>query len=410
MEQGGRFLSVAWRVGIAGVAAQGVTFGFARYGYGLFLPEIRDQFHVSVSLVGFIGSATYVSYLVALLSVGVLSNRIGPRPLIIAGGSSAAGGMAMVAFADSIELLAAGLILAGMSPGFAWAPWSDAVVRMVPQKRRERVMALIPSGTAFAVAVAGPLAIFLRGSAWQYAWMAFAAAAVVVTVYDARLLPKGPNRQATGAPRQRMRLSWYGRRRAVPLFVTALSYGLIGAVYWTFAVDAVSQGLPDNDPTGPLFWTLMGIAGTAGVFTGVLIARQGLGGTQSILFVSMAAAIGLLGMAPDAVPAVAASAVLYGPAFMAGSGLLAVWSYQVFPEQPATGFSVAVFFLGIGTIIGPAALGTFADQYSLRAAFLLTAVIAVLTLLARPSRKPRPSELRRETVSTEPEGVGSSHR
>lgn len=73
-------LSIAWKVGMAGVAAQGVTFGFARYGYGLFLPEIRRQFDLSVSLVGVIGSATYVSYLIALLLVGVLSTRWGPRP------------------------------------------------------------------------------------------------------------------------------------------------------------------------------------------------------------------------------------------------------------------------------------------------------------------------------------------
>ncbi|MBM4792838.1 MFS transporter [Streptomyces sioyaensis] len=380
-------LSAAWKVGIAGVAAQGVTFGFARYGYGLFLPEIRNEFDLSVSLVGLIGSATYISYLIALLIVGVLSARFGPRPLVIAGGLSAAAGMLLVAYAEGTGMLVAGLVMAGLSPGFAWAPYSDAVDRMVPERQRERVMALIPSGTAFAVVVAGPLAIIAKGPAWQYAWTAFAVAALAVTLYNARILPGGPHRRTTEGSAQRVSLRWFARVQAVPLYLTALSYGLIGAVYWTFAVDAVSQDLKEGDPTGPLFWTLMGLAGTAGVFTGVLIARQGLRRTQVYLFLAMAAAIALLGIAPGAIPAVAASAVLYGPAFMAGSGLLAVWSYQVFPEQPSTGFSSAVFFLGIGTIIGPAALGAFADHYSLRAAFLLTAAITLLTLLARPSRR-----------------------
>ncbi|MEU9111274.1 MFS transporter [Streptomyces sp. NPDC048483] len=379
-------LSVAWKVGIAGVAAQGVTFGFARYGYGLFLPEIRGQFDLSVSLVGVIGSATYISYLIALMLVGILSARFGPRPLVVAGGLSAAAGMLLVAYAQGTGMLITGLVMAGLSPGFAWAPYSDAVDRMVPVRQRERVMALIPSGTAFAVIIAGPLAIIAHGPSWQYAWTAFALAALAVTVYNARILPGGPHHRSPRTPQQRLGLRWFARRQAVPLYVTALSYGLIGAVYWTFAVDAVSQDLKEGDPTGPVFWTVMGLAGTAGVFTGPFIERLGQRRAQACLFLSMAAAIALLGVAPGALPAVGASAVLYGPGFMACSGLLAVWSYQVFPEQPSTGFSATVFFLGIGTIIGPAALGSFADHYSLSAAFLLTAGIAVLTLPARPGR------------------------
>lgn len=166
---------------------------------------------------------------------------------------SAAAGMLLVAYAHGTGMLIAGLVMAGLSPGFAWAPYSDAVDRMVPVHQRERVMALIPSGTAFAVIIAGPLAIVAQGPTWQYAWTAFAVAALAVTLYNARILPGGSHHHAPRTPQQRLGLRWFARRPAVPLYATALSYGLIGAVYWTFAVDAVSQDLKDNDPTGPLF-------------------------------------------------------------------------------------------------------------------------------------------------------------
>ncbi|MGP3954313.1 MFS transporter, partial [Streptomyces sp. 7N604] len=136
-------LSPQWRVGLAGMTAIGVTFGFARYGYGLFLPEFRREFGLSVSLVGLIGSASYIGYVVALTLVGVLVSRFGPRPLVIAGGLSATVGMGLVAFARGPVPLTAGLILAGSSAGWAWAPYSDAVDRLVPQDRRERVMGVI---------------------------------------------------------------------------------------------------------------------------------------------------------------------------------------------------------------------------------------------------------------------------
>ncbi|MFI0264609.1 MFS transporter [Streptomyces sp. NPDC017056] len=378
-------LPLTWKVGLAGVTAQGVTFGFARYGYGLFLPEMRRDFSLSVSLIGLIGSATYISYMVSLLLVGVLSRRCGPRPLVIAGGVSAAAGMFLVAFAGNTGALAAGLILAGLSPGFVWAPYSDAVARMVPADRRERLMALIPSGTAFAVVVAGPLAIFATGPAWQYAWSAFAVAALAVTLLNAWVLPGGPASPRTRHPEKGPGWRWFARTATVPLYVTAGSYGLIGAVYWTFAADTVARNLSADQLAVPLFWTLMGLAGTAGVAAGAFIDRLGLRRAQLCLFLALALAIALLGAAPDSLPAVALSAVFYGPAFMATSGLLAVWSYQVFPEHPATGFSATVFFLGLGTVTGPAALGAFADRNGLDAAFLLTAAITLLTPLARPA-------------------------
>ncbi|MFC7303822.1 hypothetical protein ACFQVC_06285 [Streptomyces monticola] len=72
-----------------------------------------------------------------------------------------------------------------------------------------------------------------------------------------------------------------------------------------------------------------------------------------------------------------------------GAGPFAVGSYHVFAERPSTGFTATVFFLGLGTFTGPAALGAFADHHGLGPAFLLTAALAVAPLLARPVRGAR---------------------
>ena len=57
------------------------------------------------------------------------------------------------------------------------ASYSDAVDRMVAAQRRERLLGLIPSGTAFGVLVAGPLALVTQGTAWRHAWLILAACA-----------------------------------------------------------------------------------------------------------------------------------------------------------------------------------------------------------------------------------------
>ncbi|MBC9718972.1 MFS transporter [Streptomyces sp. TRM66268-LWL] len=398
----------ARRLALAGISAIGVTFGFARYGYGLFLPELRAEFGLSVSLLGLIGSATYVGYLAALLMVGALVTRFGPRPLVLAGGISATVGMGCVAFAPGPWLLVAGLILAGTSSGWAWAPYSDAVDRMVPAGRREHVMGAISSGTAFAVVLAGPLALLAHGTRWRYAWLAFAVAALVSTVCNARVLPRGSGRKGNarvlprgsgrkgnarvlprgsgrkGTGHRAHRLPY--RRSALPLLLTAVLYGLVGAVYWSFAVEVITGAADTGAATAPLFWSLIGAAGTAGALTGHALARYGLRRVHGGLFLGIAVAVALLGLAPGALPAVGLSALLYGPCFMAGSGLLAVWSYRVFPERPAAGFTVTVFFLGLGTIAGPALLGAFAQLHGLRPAFLLTAALTLVALLCGPRR------------------------
>jgi predicted MFS family arabinose efflux permease len=262
---------------------------------------------------------------------------------------------------------------------------------MVPQAVRHRVLALLPSGTAFAVVVAGPLALVSAGENWRHAWMAFVAVAVVVTVYNARILPAGPHptEHADRETSLSTAISWLARRNTVPVYLTALGYGLSGAVYWSFAVEAITVATDTSRPVATLFWSLMGLAGTASVFTGGLIARLGVRRSHTLLVSAMALAIALLAFAPGNLLCVAGSAILYGSSFMAISGLLAVWSYEVFPEQPGTGMSATVFALGIGTIVGPSALGLVADAYGLPAALALAAALFASTLTARPTRPPQ---------------------
>lgn len=373
-------MSATARLGLAGAAMIAVTYGFGRYGYGLFAPRIVDEFGLSVTAVGVIAGATYVSYLVALTLVGALTARLGPRPLVLAAGVAASAGTAMVAFAPNTGWLVAGLVIAGSSPGWAWAPFSDAADRMAEPARRDTVLGLVASGTAFGVAFAGPVALLL-GLHWRAAWLTFAVVGTVVTVVNAWVLPAGPNpvpRTPTGRS--------FLQRAGVRLYLTAASYGFVGAVYWTFAVTVVERSTPYGAAAPLVAWSVLGIAGTAAAFTGTLVGRIGLRATHTVLFASLAAAIALLGLAPGNLLSVGVSVMVFGATYMAGSGLLAMWSYRLVPSAPSTALSVTVFFLGLGSITGPVALGAVADGYGLRSAFLLAATLTAVTTVARPAQ------------------------
>ncbi|WP_211896938.1 MFS transporter [Saccharopolyspora erythraea] len=368
------------------MAAIGVGFGLARYGYGLFLPGIQREFGLSLVVVGWIGSATYLAYLCALVAVGTLANVVGSRALVVSGGLAATAGMATVALAAEPVALVAGLVLAGTSPALVWSPYSDAVDRVVPPERRETVLALLPTGTAFGVVVAGLMAMGARGEQWRSAWLVFAVIALLVTAYNFVAVPAGRG----GKRRAERGIRGFLAPRAARLHLTAFSYGVVGAVYWSFAVVAVSSAARAAYDIAPVFWSLTGVSGIGGLFAGTVLRRCGLRAGHALIFGALACAAGLLGLAPGSWVAVCASALLYGAAFMAGSGLLAVWSYQIFPERPTAGLSAALVSLGLGTVCGPAALGVLAADHGLDAAFSVTAAIAALTLLVRPRRhRPR---------------------
>ncbi len=193
------------------------------------------------------------------------------------------------------------------------------------------------------------------------------------------LLPRSGSQGAKKAsPGGWSGLGWLWSAASAPLFAVALSFGVVNAVYWSFAVDLVS-GADSSPTTGPVFYAVLGVAGFVGLFTGDLSARFGLRRVLRATLASLGVAAGLLGLAAGWLPAVGVSAVLFGAGTMVMSALLSVWSSAVFRERPSTGFSAVLLLFGAGSALGPGAAGIFAAGFGLDTAFLLTAALASAT-------------------------------
>ena len=120
------------RVGGAGLLALVATYGIGRQAYGLFVPTFREEFGLSLDVLGFYASAAQAGYLVATVVTGVLTARFGPRVPVVSGCLLLAVGAAMTASAPGPMLLAVGITAAGTSAGGAWGPFSDVVDNQVP--------------------------------------------------------------------------------------------------------------------------------------------------------------------------------------------------------------------------------------------------------------------------------------
>ena len=405
---------IAWLVA-PGLTLIAVTYGLARFAYGLFLPEMREAFDLSPALLGAIGAGSYLAYCAAIVVSLVYTSRTGPRLMAIAAGTAAVVGMAVVSAAPAAWVLALGILVAGASAGLASPPMGEAVARSIRNGLQDRANALINCGTSVGVALSGPAALLLAGQ-WRLAWAAFALLGLAVLAWNAALMPRqavavreefgsGETDEdgaeaGNGSERTRLSFSYLvgarARPRSVPLFVAALGLGFASAAYWTFSRDLVVQAGGLGQTGSTLFWTVIGVSGLAGGGAGDLVGRFGLTAVLRGSLVSMAGSMALLALAPGVLPLAYASAALFGSTYIVLTGVVLVWSVGVFRDIPSAGLGAGFFLIAVGQAVGSPVAGALSVTTSPTTAFFSFAGVAVLTALVRPHPNLQQSLQKRE--------------
>lgn len=362
-----------------------VSYGLARFGYGLFLPDLRTAFELDAAALGLIGAGSYAGYCLAVVVSMVFTARLGPRFMVVVTGAVAVAGMTMIALSPAAWVVAAGVLVAGSSAGLASPPMGEAVARVVSPAGQDRANALINCGTGVGVALAGPAAL-LVADGWRLAWAAFAAVGLVVLLWNAAVMPgRTSGRQVEpGGQIPRVTPRWLVRGSS--LFVAAAGIGLGSAAYWTFSRDLVVQAGGIGEFGTTIFWVAIGVSGVAGGVAGDLVEKLGLTWALRASLASMAAASGLLAAAPDVPVAAYASATLFGSSYIILTGIVLVWAVSVFSERPSAGLGAAFLVLAAGQVLGSVLAGTLAESSGLRTAFWVFAGITLVTALVRPRK------------------------
>src|SRR5215217_1954209 len=377
---------ITWLV-TPGLAMIAVTYGLARFAYGLFVPEMRESLNLSESVLGLIGAGSYAGYCFAVLGALLFTSRAGPRFMAVAAGAVAVVGMATVAGAPTAWVLALGVLVAGSS-GLASPPMGEAVATAIPEESQDRANALINSGTSIGVALSGPASLLLTEQ-WRIAWGAFALVGVAVVAWNAIAMPRKPvgedrpeGAAQTDVPRLSVR--YLLGSRSVPLFAAATGVGFASAAYWTFSRDMVVR-FGDLSGTGSsMFWVIIGVSGLAGGLAGDLVQRFGLSGAFRVSVLSMAAAIGLLAAAPGVLLWAYSSAALFGSTYIMLTGIILLWSVSVFHERPSAGLGAAFLLIAVGQVFGALTAGAVAGAAGLVVTFWAFAGIAVVAALISP--------------------------
>jgi predicted MFS family arabinose efflux permease len=382
------------RVGVAGLLALAATYGLGRQAYGLFVPWFRAEFGLGLDVVGYVAGAAQLGYLLATVATGVVEARVGPRLPVVVGCVLLAGGAGLVVTAQTAVPFAVGVILAGTSAGGAWAPFSDAVAERVPPGRRRRALALVNAGSPAGLLIASLLAA-VTGSSWRLAWAAFAAVGLIAAAVNAWALPSGPPERGT-----RTAHGWAGllAPAARRLFAVAALASMTSGAYFAYAPEAAqAAGLPTW--IGAAMWAALGLGGFAvGTFGGEIADRFSLGRPLAVTWTGLAAALASLLAIAGTTAGALGSAAAFGVAFTTGFAFIAMWSQEVFPDRPTTGFTATIVCIAAGFALGPVLYGVVATSLGRPLAPLAAAVPALLAAVlsvAPPQRLARPDPRQR---------------
>lgn len=380
----------------AGFIATAISYGPGRMGFGLFVPELKAEFDMSASTVGFVSGFGFLGFFAALILAQTMLTRLGPKAPVVTGLASAAFGMAIVAGTTSIALLAIGVFLTSSSAGFAWTPFNDAVNRKIQNAARPTALSLISTGTSIGILLAAAAALAAQSAdlSWRVCWIGFAGAAAFAAIANwTNLRAVEPSPAHVSEDDRRLLLDW----QAVPLYAVAFVLGAISAIYISFAADYVRQrgpvaGLPEGSGPAALF-LIYGVFGLAGLATGYVRDRIGLVELLRVLMATGAMSMVLIVLWPEVWIALIPSAGAQGMAVMMTSAVLAFWSDRLFPWLPSMAFTVALLAYAAGSVSGPALAGIVSDVFGVKTMFLGAAVFPALMAFGLSSRLVRDMEI-----------------
>lgn len=367
---------------ITGFLLIAVTYGMARFAWGLMLPSVGQDITLSPRAAGLIAACSYIAYCFSSLCASWLTGRFGARATAIAAALCAALGLALLASSSSAAQLAAGLFVAGLSSGLASPALAAAVSQRVAENRQSTTNTFINAGTGGGIILSVPVLLFIPWG-WRGACVAFAVLALLCLLPVMRYLPAAREQGAENKQSWRQVLMCRTLQR---LALIAFICGIASAAWWNFGPDILQKHLHVARETTSMLWLVSGGAGIAGVFTGALATHMGWNRVYWLSLLFMAAPLALLALSHGYSGWFIPAAALCGVGYITLSGVLLVCGASATAQAPATGVGIVFFMLATGQVAGSVIFGQLYGLLGAALSLWIFAGLALLIMLLPPTK------------------------
>ena len=310
-----------------------------------------------------------VSALVLRPIAGRLADQFGRRPLLVGGALLAAGALGLTAIADSLVVVVALRLLAGVGEAAFFVASFAALADIAPPERMGEALSYNSLGLYLGLALGPPLGELLVGmGGYQVAWLGAAAIAAIAAVV---VLVVGETRTAVPAANEPLRII---HRPAIPVslgFLTSLI--AMGGLLAFASLHATRIGLANPSVVLLVYGGTVVICRLAFARVPDRVPSLVLG-AAALIAIGSGAAIAAVWQQPTGF-VVATVMMAIGVAFSTPAFFSAIFATASPSERGiASGTGSAAIDLGLG--IGPILLGLVATPLGIPWAFGVAALIA----------------------------------
>jgi predicted MFS family arabinose efflux permease len=300
----------------------------------------------------------------------------------------------VVAFAPNYTIFMVGRAVLGIAIGGFWSMSTAAVMRLVPEDRVPRALAILQGGTALSATVAAPLGSFLGGYiGWRGAFFCVVPLAALALAWLLVSLPSMQSERQT-RPGNIFRLL---RRPVVAYGMAAVTLFFMGQfALFTYLRPFLEMVTGVGVSTLSLMLLLLGVAGLIGTSLIGPFLKNGVYDVMIAIPVAMAViAVALIALGTS----LAGTALLIGAWGLIGTPAPVAWNTwltRTLPEDAEAGGGLMVAAIQLAITLGATAGGFVFDMSGYQSTFgMSAAMLGVAGLLAfmtrRAGQQPQPA-------------------
>lgn len=376
--------------------ALAIDIGFARLGYGLTLPAMKESLDGSFGLYGIIATLHLGGYLFGSLIAPAVLRRLDWKYAFVASHGLILVGLIFQSFVTTVEMMALSRILLGIATGMGVLFALGAAMEFVDPTKRLIVSGFVWTGVAVGMMITSPAASWtlVEVERWRTIWLISALPTLLVVIagyfckFPSYVAIKGANEGATMITAARE------LRNSIYLLLSYFLYGFSYFVYATFALTDVLERFSGTGLSPTALWFTFALSAGIGSMALPLLLNGSLtrhAMTLSVVIATLGAGVALL---PKDI-SIIIGAVFIGFGLTATPAIASALSRgRVSSKSGPNALAIATIAVAAGQMSGPAITGYSIDYFGISSmimlvfsGYALASVFAVLDSILNGTRR-----------------------